>query len=115
MKQLLEFKTEDGQDFYVELDEDRLPPAPVRGFSPEEKDRGVVQNTILNFERSLGPLKSITSSIVSSVKDIPGGPDEMEVELGLKFNAKAGIIVTTLEGEANLKVILKWNRKTGPQ
>lgn len=115
MKRLLQFSTEDGQEFFVELNGDNLPHEPVRGFSPEESKRGVIQNAMINFEKSLEPLKAISGSIINSVKDVSGSPDEIEVELGLKFSAKAGIILTTLDGEANLKIILKWNSKGARQ
>lgn len=106
----MQFTTEDGHVFFVEVDGDNAVREPVRGFSSEDNKRGVVQNAMVNFEKSLEPLKAIARSIVNTVKEPAGGPDHIEVELGLKFSAKAGIILSSLDGEANLKIVLKWNR-----
>jgi len=96
--------------FFVELPDENISNEPVRGFLTEEGEQGVIQNAIVNFEKSLEPLKSISSSIFNSVKEISNSPDEINVELGLKFSAKAGLVITSFDGEANLKITLKWSK-----
>src|SRR5581483_9489026 len=109
MKKLLQFTTEDGDIFFVEADEPVAAPA-MRG-SGDEATRGVVQTASESFEKALKPLKDVSNTIISSIKDIVNSPNEVQVEMGLKFSAKAGIILTSLDSEANLKIVLKWTKK----
>ena len=113
MKQLLQLKANDGSDLYVEVDETAANNA-VRGSSSNTNDRGVIENAQQSLDRALQPLKEISNSIIDCIKNISNVPQEVEVELGLKFTAKAGIILTSLDSEAHLKVSLKWkNEKAG--
>jgi len=109
MKKLLQFKTGEGDTFYIEVNES---PAnePMRGISGDESTRGIIQNAADNFDKALKPLKDISNSIINSIKEIVNSPDEIEVELGLKFSTKAGIILTSIDSEANFRISLKWNK-----
>lgn len=110
MKKLLQFTTEDGDVFFVEADEPVAAPA-MRGSGGDEASRGVVQTVSESFEKALKPLKDVSNTIISSIKDVVNSPNEVQVEMGLKFSAKAGIILTSLDSEANLKIVLKWTKK----
>ena len=35
-------------------------------------------------------------------------PDEIDLEFGIKFNAKAGAVFASVDSEATFKVSLKW-------
>jgi hypothetical protein len=109
MKQLLQLKANDGSDLYVELDEIATNNA-VRGGS-SSNDRGVIENAQQSLDKALQPLKEISNSIIDCIRNISNAPQEVEVELGLKFTAKAGIILTSLDSEAHLKVSLKWKNE----
>jgi Trypsin-co-occurring domain 1 len=109
MKKLLQFSTADGTEFFVEVNE----PAsgdPVRGSTTNDT-RGVIQDAKESFDKALKPLRDISDSIINSIKEISNSPNEFTVELGLKFTARAGIILTSLDSEANLKIVLKWQKK----
>ena len=111
MKKLLQFTTQDGNDFFVEVEDNSAGTAQaVRGFAGEDSTRGVVQTASESFEKAIRPLKEISNSIVNCVKDFASSPDEVQVELGLKFAARAGIIITSLDSEANLKITFTWKK-----
>jgi hypothetical protein len=113
MKKLLQFKTKDGNDFFIEIDDLSLN-EPTRGGSSESGNRGIIQNAADSFDKALEPLKEVSNSIINCIKEFSSSPKEVEVELGLKFTAKAGIILTSLDSEAHLKIVLKWqNSKDG--
>ena len=38
------------------------------------------------------------------------GPNEIQIEFGLKFAASAGVILATGSGEATLKIAVKWQK-----
>jgi hypothetical protein len=107
VKQLLQVTTNDGGDLYIEVDDGTTTGTTMRGMA-EQSTRGVIENAQKSFEKTLQPLKDISNSIISCVKDIANSPQEVEVELGLKFTASAGIILTSLDSEAHLRVLLKW-------
>jgi hypothetical protein len=111
MKQLLQFTTDNENTFFVEIPDESTPKESMRGMTSNENTRGVIENAVTNFEKSLKPLKEITNGIFNSLRDKDiVNPGEISVELGLKFSAKAGVIITSVDGEANLKVTLKWSK-----
>lgn len=110
MKKLLQFSNQDGNIFFVEINEQAVS-EPVRASLNDNDARGVIQDTKGNFEKTLEPLKDISNSIIKNIADISCSPSEIQVELGLKITAKAGIILTSLDSEAHLKIILKWGSK----
>jgi len=105
MKKVLQLKSNDGSDLFVEVSE-VVQNEPIRGDSSES--RGIIENAKESFEKALQPLKEISNSIVNCIKSISSSPKEVEVELGLKFTAKAGIILTSLDSEAHFRITLKW-------
>jgi hypothetical protein len=109
MKQLLQLRANDGTELYIEISETAVD-SPLRGSSNLE-DRGVIESAQQSFDRALQPLKEISNSIINCIKNITNSPQEVEVELGLKFTAKAGIILTSLDSEAHLRVSLKWKNE----
>lgn len=114
MKKLLQFSTGDGNDFFIEVNEPAIA-EPVRGGLNQPDTRGIIQDTKESFEKALKPLKDMSNSIINCVKEISNSPNEIEVELGLRFTAKAGIILTSLDSEAHLKIVLKWQKEKGSQ
>ncbi len=109
MKKLLQFTTDGGEEFFIEVND--LPVnEPMRGGTADESSRGIIQNAAGSFEKALKPLREISNGIINSVKEIVNSPDEIGVELGLKFSSKAGIILTSLDTEANFKITLKWKK-----
>ncbi len=107
MKKILQLKANDGSDLFIEVS-DATQNEAVRGSYSES--RSVIDNAQESFEKALRPLKEVSNSIVNCIKDIANAPDEVEVELGLKFTASAGIILTSLDSEAHFKVSLKWTK-----
>lgn len=89
---------------------------PVRGSLNESANRDIIQDTKDSFDKALKPLKEVSNSIISCIKEISDSPKEVEVEFSLKFTARAGIILTSLDSEAHLKIVLKWqNEKVSNQ
>ena len=106
MKNIVQFKANDNSDLFIEVS-DLSELLQMRGGGAAEA-RGIVDNAKESFEKALHPLKEVSNSIINCIKDISNSPKEVEVELGLKFTAKAGIILTSLDSEAHFKITLKW-------
>jgi hypothetical protein len=105
MKKILQYEAEDGTPLLIEVNDT------VTEATRGSDERGVIQNAKESFDKALKPLKDVSNSIVNCIKDITHSPEEVEVELGLKFTAKAGIILTSLDSEAHLKVVFKWKNE----
>ena len=109
---IVKFETEDGDIIYVEAEdmqfgrEDNNQGLAVAG---SENDEGKnIKNATSKFEKALEPIRKISNHLVQNIKDIDITPDEVSVELGLKFNAEAGIIISKASSEANIKINLTW-------
>lgn len=105
MKKILQLKTNDGNDLFVEVT-DATESGPMRGTTAES--RGIIENAKESFDKALEPLKQVSNSIINCIKDITNSPKEVEVELGLKFTATAGIILSSLDSEAHFRITFKW-------
>ena len=115
MKKLLQFSTNEGSEFLIEVNESAIS-EPVRGLAGESSNtRGIIQDAKESFDKALKPLKDVSNSIINCIKEIANSPSEIEVELGLKFTAKAGIILTSLDSEAHFKIVLKWQNEKTPK
>lgn len=108
MKKLLKYTTADGSTFLAEVN-DSSPGEAMRGGA-DDSSRGIIQNAAESFEDALKPLKAISSSLINTVKSIAGSPEEVGIELGLTFSARAGIILTSIDSEANIKITLTWKK-----
>ncbi len=103
-KQLIEYSTEEGIVITVEVE-----PGPAEpGGTSLVSGGGTLQKASARFEEALEPLRKISGVIINKIKALDTYPDEISVELGLKFSAKAGVILTSVDSEANLKINLKW-------
>lgn len=56
-------------------------------------------------------VKNVSEEIDSCVKSLNYTPDEISVEIGIKFSAEAGAILAKAATEGAIKVELKWMNK----
>ena len=73
-------------------------------------EEGGIKKANSKFEKALEPIRNISNQLVQNIKDINITPDEVSVELGLKFNAEAGIIISKASTEANIKINITWKK-----
>ncbi len=113
MKKIIKFPTDEQDEFiYVEVED--MPRLGETGdglvaVGAEEEDEGVKKATS-KFEKALGPIKSIADSVINKIRQISDSPSEIVVEVGLKFNAEAGIVISKASTEANLKITMSWKK-----
>jgi hypothetical protein len=98
----------DQTTFLVEVDEPT-----GQGVERTAIDSGeLVLKAKQTFEEALGRVQPVASTIISRFRDgltIPA--DEVEVKFGLKLSAEAGVIFTSVAGEVNFEITLKWQSK----
>uniref|UniRef100_B8HMX1 Trypsin-co-occurring domain-containing protein n=1 Tax=Cyanothece sp. (strain PCC 7425 / ATCC 29141) TaxID=395961 RepID=B8HMX1_CYAP4 len=103
--EIAQFSLEDGTKFLVEVK------------NPEDAaiqrvaiDSGkLVLQAKQTFEEAIDAVKPVASVLVSKLKSGLTTPaDEVEVKFGLRLSAEAGAIFTSIGGDVNFEVTLKW-------
>ena len=103
-KQLVEFELENGGKFLVEIEESEdTSLATERVALPSGREIAKAQKT---FSEAIDNIKPVVASITNKFKDL--GPNEMEVKFGIKLSADAGAIITSVGGEVNFEITVKW-------
>lgn len=103
MKHIVEFPTEDGNSVLMEVDEPE-----TEGVVRVSRRGEVAETAAKTFEESLDGIRPAASAIIQKLRDLSVPPDQLGVEFGLKFSAKAGAIFASVDAEANVKVTLTW-------
>jgi hypothetical protein len=102
MKNLLELKLDNGESVFVQVEETESLQRGNRGGDNEENTQ--VER---RFSQAISCLSPVGNALLNSLKDI-NTPDEINLEFGLTFNAKAGVVFTSVESEASFKVSITW-------
>jgi hypothetical protein len=104
-KQLVEFSLEDGSKFLVEVEE---PENTAVGRVALPSGR-MVAEAKQTFEDAIDRIKPVIASLTTKLKDL--SPEEMEVKFGVKLSAEAGAILTSVGGEVNFEITVKWSKQ----
>jgi len=101
---LIELKLSDGTSVYVEGTGDGVP-----SQGPQRVSRGQSgsQEASERFEDVVARIRPATQALLESLKDL-NTPDQVGLEFGVKFNAKAGVVFASVDSEAVFKVSLTW-------
>jgi hypothetical protein len=102
-KRLVEFKLEDGSPVYVEVEE-----VVTGGQKVAVNPQGIDQAQV-HFLDAIKRIKPAAEAVLGVFQGA-NGPNEVDLEFGIKLTAKAGAIFTSLEGDATFKVTLKWKK-----
>lgn len=102
MKEMIEFELEDGTRIWIEGEEESRGMQRVgRGDgNKDEKKAG-------KFTKALAGIKPAAETVLNSFREM-NTPDEIGLEFGMKFSAKAGAVFASADSEATFKVSLKW-------
>ncbi|WP_310742296.1 CU044_2847 family protein [Microbispora sp. H13382] len=94
----------DGGAVIVETDD-----RPAGGWTPASSrgDR-VLYEAKQSFEDALAQVRGAAQAALRTFSDGVVGPDEVEVEFGVKMSAEAGAIIAKTALEGHLTVKLKW-------
>jgi len=100
------FPLENGGAVRVEADEI----VPSKGLQDAGRGSEVAQRAKQTFEEALDQIKPGTEVLLQRLAGLTDGPDEIEVEFGLKLSAEAGAFIASGKVEANYTVKLKWTQ-----
>lgn len=109
-KQIAEFSLSDDTSttILIEVEEPEIDSAVERVALPSGKS---VLKASQTFEEAMEKVKPMASTIIAKLRDLSNPADEVEVKFGLKLTADAGAVFTSVGGEVNYEITLKWTQK----
>ncbi|MEU3741872.1 MULTISPECIES: CU044_2847 family protein [unclassified Streptomyces] len=69
---------------------------------------GLLARTRMSLHEALEQVKPTLAMVAETLREL--GPDEAEVEFGLKMGGETGVIIAKGTAEVNFAVRLTWNR-----
>jgi hypothetical protein len=105
VRYLVAVPVEGADPFVMEIDGD-VDGGVIRSARPGE----IVATVTQSFDAALERLRPMTRVILAKVRDIAEGPEQIDIEFGLKMTMEAGLIVAHATSEANFKVTLQWKQ-----
>jgi hypothetical protein len=103
-KHLIEFPIEKGGRVVVEMDETLSGPVPATTAGQ------IAEKASENFEEVVTGIKPLARTILDQLTVL--GPEATIVEFGIKFSAKAGVVLASAASEGHCKVTLSWKKPT---
>jgi len=100
MKKIIQFDL-DGMPVCVEVEEKE------GGSQRVSRSEDGIEKTNARFQDALAHIKPAAEAVLKTFQDI-NTPAEINLEFGVKFNAKAGVLFASADSEATFKVSLKW-------
>ncbi|MEU4093306.1 CU044_2847 family protein [Streptomyces sp. NPDC026673] len=104
MTRLISFRTADGGEAVVEIGEDEP------GVVSVSRAGDAIAQATGSLETGLDRIRAVAETTLDRLISLPRPPDEVSVEFGVRFNAKAGAVIAHTEGEGHLKVAMVWRR-----
>ena len=103
-KHLIQFELQDGTPVFVEVaDQGEGRQRVGRGESAPEQAQD-------RFTDAVARVRPAAEAVLNAFREL-NTPAEIGLEFGIKFNAKAGAIIASVDSEATFKVSLKWANK----
>lgn len=104
MKKIVELQTEDGRVLSFEAEESHSDSV---GYAPASRDETPLRR---RFDEAFDDLRSLATSLTAKLDTPDLRPDGIEIEVGVKMTAEAGIVFASAGGEATMSVKMTWNR-----
>src|ERR1700730_8629610 len=102
MKALVEFAAGEGVSVVVEIDDED--PGYVRAGAGE-----VVAKAQTTLNQALEVLRPMAKAVIEKIDNLEvRKPSGIEVEMGIKLNAKTGAVLASAGGECHVKLKLEW-------
>ncbi|MFF0445151.1 CU044_2847 family protein [Streptomyces sp. NPDC004609] len=107
MVELIRFRTEDGGEAVVEIADDEP------GVVSVSRVGDAIAEATGSLEAGLDRVRAVARTTLDRLVAMPEPPEEVTVEFGVRFNAKAGAVIAHTEAEGHLKVSMVWRRHSG--
>jgi len=97
----------DGKPVYIEVEETE------EGITRVGRTEDGIEKAENKFTRAISHIKPAAEAILNTFREM-SAPEEIGMEFGIKFNAKAGAVFASVDSEATFKVSVKWSNKKEP-
>jgi hypothetical protein len=106
-KQLIEFKLNDGSTVVFETDlvEPEIHAGDQRVANTAR--HGGVQKSTEMFESVVGRIRPAAQLVLDALLGL-STPRKIELEFGVKFNAKTGVVIASVDSDVSFKVRVNW-------
>lgn len=98
-RHLVEYELEGGKTIFVEVE------TLESGYQRISNNSGT-EKAIKKFEQAIEDIAPATEAVLKMIKNM--GITEGQLEVGLKFSAKAGVVLASADSEATFKITMKW-------
>lgn len=98
-RHLVEYELEGGKTIFVEV-------ATLESEYQRISNNGGTEKAIKRFEQAIEDIAPATEAVLTMIKSL--GIAEGQLEVGLKFTAKAGVVLASADSEATFKITMKW-------
>jgi hypothetical protein len=103
MKQIVQFDLEEAGPVMIEVEDTEN----HRGIERVSRTGEGILKAEKTFMEGISRVKPAAEAVLNAFREM-NTPDEIHLEFGLKFSAKAGAILASADGEATFKVSLTW-------
>ncbi|MEN8261741.1 MAG: CU044_2847 family protein [Pseudomonadota bacterium] len=103
MKHLVEFKLEDGTSVIVESEDI----GNGRSSQCVSRREDVIEKPEQTFTEAISRVRPAAETVLSAFRTLEQ-TEEIKIESGIKFNAKAGVVIAPVDSEATIKVTINW-------
>jgi len=93
-----------GTEIWVEVEE--TPDEASGGFAPAS--RADTEKAVGSFEKALGTIEEVAEEMQAALDRMVRRPDEVTLELGVKFSVSGGVIIAKGGLDTSLKLTLGW-------
>ncbi len=105
MPPILELPLESGGIVLFEIEERRVSKT-LRGSGTDANIKPADET----FDGVVRRFKPLLDSLATQFRDFAGAPEQVSVELGIKFTAQAGMVITRASSDASLRLKLSWKK-----
>ena len=105
MRRLVEFVVPGGDTLLVEVDE-------PEGTGPRPAGVGgnAIERATMGLDQAIAKIRPLAELLLLELQALTRRPDQVSVELGIKLNAAAGIVIANTAVEGNCKITLSWKQ-----
>jgi hypothetical protein len=104
MVAMRKMKLKSGNEIWVEVEE--TPGEVKSGLAPASRDKQ--KGAVGSFEEALGTIGEIAEEMQAALARMSKRPEEVTLELGVKFSVSGGVIIARGGLDTSLKLTLGW-------
>ena len=105
-KKLVKYTLDDGSSVVFETDEPESNESGVSKVARKNKE-APIEEADERFNKVAANIRPAAQVVLDALRGL-NSPKEIQLEFGLKFSAKTGVIVASADSEVNFKVSVKW-------